>query len=61
MYVVDCIFRRFVFSLVRLLEVQEVCLCLPTASRDKTSMYITAWISVIIVFLVGTVVLNDFY
>lgn len=66
-YVVDCILLNLedlFFSLVCLLEVQEVCLCLQTASSDKTFMYITARISVIIVFRargVGTVVLNDFY
>lgn len=42
-------FRRFFFFLVRLFEVQEVCLCLQTASGDKTFMCITAWISATIV------------
>lgn len=67
MYVVCCILLNLedFFLLVHLLEVQEVCLCLQTASRAKTFMYITARISATIVSFTQVeqeqLVLNDFY
>lgn len=65
MCVARCILLKLEDFFFHLLDVQDVCLCHQTSSRDKIFMYITAQISASVVAFrarrAGTVVLNDFF